>query len=200
MMFNFLKKFGILSLFALMILSLQGCITTAVIGTAAVATKVATDPRTTGRQIDDETLEERISYRLNKDSQLREEARINVVVYDAKALLIGQVSNEAAKQTAQNITAGVEGLSEIYNEIRIGKNIGVAQITKDSWITTKIKSLLFFDSVVKATDVKVITENGEVFLMGKLTSSQANIAANVAANQRSSGVKKVVKVITYRDN
>ncbi|MFK5131398.1 BON domain-containing protein, partial [Glaesserella parasuis] len=59
----------------------------------------------------------------------------------------------------------------------------------------KIKSKLFVNGSVKATDVKVITENGEVFLMGNLSSSQADAAANVARHV--DGVVKVVKVFTY---
>ncbi len=83
----------------------------------------------------------------------------------------------------------------VYNEIRIGEKIGVAQISEDSWITTKIKSKLLVNAEVKTTEVKVITENGEVFLMGNLSETQANAAAEVARNV--SGVKKVIKVITY---
>lgn len=190
------KKFGIIALTSTIFL-LQGCITTAVVGTAAVATKVATDPRTTGRQIDDETLEEKVAYNLNKDAQLQEEARINVVAYGGQVLLIGQVPNDSAKQAAKNVSGGVEGVSNVYNEIRVAPKITIGQISKDSWITTKVKSQLLLNAEVKATDVKVITENGEVFLMGNLSRSQADAAANVA--KYVDGVSKVVKVVTSNE-
>lgn len=194
-MLKLAKKISLAALFGLSLVGLQGCITTAVVTTAAVATKVATDPRTAGRQLDDETLEEKVAYHLNKDAQLQEEARINVVAYNGKVLLIGQAPNDIAKETAKSIAAGVEGVSEIYNEIRTGEKIGVLQITQDGWITTKIKSQLLINSQVKSTEVKVITENGEVFLMGNLSSVQGDAAADVARHVR--GVTKVVKVLTY---
>lgn len=194
-MSKMIKRIAQASLFAFVLASLQGCITTAVVGGAAVATKVATDPRSVGRQIDDETLEEKVAYNLNKDDQLKEEARINVVAYSGKVLLIGQAPNESSKEQAKNIAAGVDGVSMVYDEIRIGEKIGILQATQDSWITTKIKSQLLANSEVKATEVKVITENGEAFLMGNLSVEQANAAAEVARNV--SGVLKVVKVITY---
>lgn len=194
-MLTMIKRLTKASLFLSSIIILQGCVTAAVVGIAAVATKVATDPRTTGRQIDDETLEERVAYRLNQDTQLKEEARINVVSYNGKILLIGQSPSEMAKETAKNVAMGIEGVSDVYNEIRVGSKIGIAQITKDSWITTQIKSKLLVNSEVKTTDVKVITENGEAFLMGNLTQNQANAAAEVARNV--SGVTKVVKVFQY---
>lgn len=196
-MSKMLKQITKAGLCALVLISLQGCLTTAVVGGAAVATKVATDPRTVGRQIDDETLEEKVAYNLNKDDELKEDARINVVAYNGQVLLIGQAPNEFAKEQAKNITAGVDGVSMVYDEIRVGNKIGVIQISQDSWITTKIKSQLFANSSVKSTDVKVITENGEVFLMGNLTDTQANAAAEVA--RYVNGVRKVVKVINYAE-
>lgn len=192
---NGIKKITQLCLVGVSLLALQGCITTAVVTTAAVATKVATDPRTTGRQIDDETLEERVSYNLNKDSQLNQEARINIVAYNGDILLIGQVPSETARDTAKNLAMGVEGVNKVYNEIRVGEKIGVMQISKDSWITTQAKSKLLVSSEVKTTDVKVITENGEVFLMGKLTQAQANAASDAVRNI--SGVTKVITAFGY---
>ncbi|WP_315568884.1 division/outer membrane stress-associated lipid-binding lipoprotein [Haemophilus parahaemolyticus] len=189
------KKSLLTLLFGTALLSLQGCITTAVVTTAAVAGKVATDPRSTGTQVDDEILEEKVAQNLNNDAQLKTEARINVVVYNAKVLLIGQVPSYTAAETAKNIAAGVEGVKEVVNEIRTGEVISASQVAMDSWITTTIKSKLLLNGEVKTTEVKVITENGEVFLIGKLSHTQADAATEVARNVR--GVSKVVKVITY---
>ncbi|QIW15302.1 osmotically-inducible protein OsmY [Pasteurellaceae bacterium RH1A] len=179
----------------LSLVALQGCITTAVVTTAAVATKVATDPRSAGRQIDDETLEEKVSFNLGKDAELSQSGRINVVAYNGNVLLIGQVPSEGAKESARNIAAGVEGVNNVYNEIRIGQPIGFAQISKDSWITTQAKSKLLISSEVKTTDVKVITENGEVFLMGNVTRTAAEAASNNVRNI--SGVTRVITAFSY---
>ncbi len=177
------------------LLLLQGCITTAVVTTAAVAGKVATDPRSAGTQVDDEILEEKVAQNLNNDAQLKTETRINVVVYNGKVLLTGQAPNYTAAETAKNIAAGVEGVKEVVNEVRTGEVIRASQVAIDSWITTTIKSKLLLNGEVKTTEVKVITENGEVFLIGKLSHTQADAATEVARNVR--GVSKVVKVITY---
>lgn len=190
-----IKRIALIVFAGLSIISLQGCIAAAVVGGAAAATKIVTDPRSTGRQIDDEALEEKASYNLNKDAQLQQEARVNVVAYNGKLLLIGQVPNEMAKQTATNVAGGVDGVTQVYNEIRIGSKASVTQIAQDSWITSQVKSKLLWNSQVKSSDVKVITENGEVFLMGSLTHSQADAAAEVARHV--AGVNKVVKVIEY---
>lgn len=192
---NLVKKCLKVSLLILGFISLQGCIATAVVTSAAIATKVATDPRSTGTQIDDEILEEKVAYNINKDEQIKEEARINVVAYNGKVLLIGQAPSMDVVENAKNLAAGAEGVTEVYNEIRQGEKIGFAQITQDSWMTTQVKSKLLVNGKVKATEVKVVTENGEVFLMGKVSQSQADEAAEIARNI--SGVTKVVKVFSY---
>lgn len=175
---------------------LQGCVA-AVIGGGAVAAKVATDPRTTGSQIDDETLEFKVENAVEKDAQIKAEGRVNAVSYNGRVLLIGQVPNSDVKDTATALAKGVKGVNEVYNELTVGPKISFAQISKDSWITTQVKSKMFVDGRVKATDVKVISENGEVFLLGNVTQSQANAAADIAS--KISGVKKVIKVFKYLD-
>ena len=173
---------------------LPGCVA-AVLGGAAAGTKVATDPRTMGTQVDDETLEVKVENALEKDAQIKSEARVNAVSYSARVLLIGQVPSESTKETATSLAKGVEGVTDVYNELRVGPKITIGQISKDSWITTQIKSKMLVDDRVKTTDVKVITENGEVFLLGNVTQSQADAAAEIAS--KISGVQKVVKVFKY---
>ncbi|HHF5300211.1 TPA: division/outer membrane stress-associated lipid-binding lipoprotein [Haemophilus influenzae] len=175
---------------------LQGCVA-AVIGGGAVAAKVATDPRTTGTQIDDETLEFKVENAVEKDAQIKAEGRVNAVSYNGRVLLIGQVPNSDVKDTATALAKGVEGVNEVYNELTVSPKISFEQISKDSWLTTQVKSKMFVDGRVKATDVKVISENGEVFLLGNVTQSQANAAADIAS--KISGVKKVIKVFKYLD-
>ncbi len=79
-------------LFALLLsaLLLQGCVAAAVVGVAGVATKTTTDPRSVGTQVDDGTLEARVSNAISKDKQLKDEARIVATAYQGKVLLTGQ--------------------------------------------------------------------------------------------------------------
>lgn len=173
---------------------LQGCVA-ALVGGGAVATKVGTDPRTVGTQVDDETLEFKVENAIEKDAQIKSEGRVNAVSYSQRVLLIGQVPNYTAKDAATELAKGVEGVTDVYNELAIGQKIGIGQISKDSWITTQVKSKILLDDRVKATDVKVISENNVVYLLGTLTQAQADAAADVAS--KVSGVQKVVKVFKY---
>ena len=191
MRFSVFKKLTFICVISLL---LQGCVA-ALIGGGAIATKVGTDPRTAGTQIDDETLEFKVENAIEKDAQIKSEARINAVSYNGRVLLIGQVPSEGVKETATELAKGVEGVNDVYNELTVGQKLSIGQISKDSWITTQVTSKMVVDNRVKSTDVKVITENGQVFLLGSLTHSQADAAADIAS--RISGVQKVVKVFKY---
>ncbi|MDU2496187.1 MAG: BON domain-containing protein [Klebsiella grimontii] len=65
----------------------------------------------------------------------------------------------------------------------------------DTWITTKVRSQLLGTDQVKSSNVKVTTENGEVFLMGLVTDREGRAAADIAS--RVSGVSRVTTAFTY---
>lgn len=121
-------------------LLLQGCVAAAVVGTAAVGTKAATDPRTVGTQVDDSTLELRVNSALSKDEQIKKQARINVTAYQGKVLLTGQSPTPDLSARAKQIAMGVEGTTEVFNEVRQGQPIGLGTASSDTWITTKVRS------------------------------------------------------------
>ncbi|XTZ38930.1 division/outer membrane stress-associated lipid-binding lipoprotein [Salmonella enterica] len=175
-------------------LLLQGCVGAVVVGSAAVGTKAATDPRTVGTQVDDGTLELRVNSALSKDEQLKKEARINVTAYQGKVLLTGQSPTTELSSRAKQIAMGTDGAVEVFNEIRQGQPVGLGTASTDTWITTKVRSQLLGSDQVKSSNVKVTTENGEVFLMGLVTEREGQAAADIAS--RVSGVKHVTTAFT----
>ena len=64
-----------------------------------------------------------------------------------------------------------------------------------SRITTKTKSELIQTKYLHAAKIKVVTENGIVYLMGNTTRAQGALAADAA--RRVAGVQKVVKLFDY---
>lgn len=175
-------------------LLLQGCIGAVVVGSAAVATKTATDPRTVGTQVDDGTLEARVTNALSKDAQIKKETRIVATAYQGKVLLTGQSPSTELSERAKQIVVGVDGATEVYNEIRQGQPVTLGRASMDTWITTKIRSQLLTSDAVKSSNVKVTTENGEVFLLGLVTPAEGKAAAEVAS--KVSGVKHVTTAFT----
>ncbi|MFI8418629.1 division/outer membrane stress-associated lipid-binding lipoprotein [Serratia sp. NPDC078593] len=176
-------------------LLLQGCVPAVVVGSAAVATKTATDPRTIGTQVDDSTLEARVANALSKDQQLKKDARIVATAYQGKVLLTGQSPSTELASRAKQIALGVDGAAEVYSEIRQGTPVSLGTASMDTWITTKVRSQILTSDSVKSSNVKVTTENGEVFLLGLVTEKEGKSAAQIASHI--SGVKHVTTAFTY---
>lgn len=191
-----MKKSVLLSLVIVYTLSLQGCLAVAV-GTGALAAKAVSDPRTIGKQVDDTTLHSRIGIGLDNNRLAFVGARIVATVYQGRVLLIGQARSQSQIDKAHEIALSTVGVREVYNQIRLAPRIGAATLANDAWITAKVKSQLIANSDIKARNIKVVTENSEVFLMGILTRSEAKLAAHIAG--KVAGVPVVIKVFDYLD-
>jgi Predicted periplasmic or secreted lipoprotein len=191
-----MKKVALVVMLMSSAFMLQGCVA-AVIGVGAGATaKVATDPRTTGAQVDDTTLNSRINAKLKEYSTDFVGARISASTYNGNALLTGQANSQQSAK-AVDLTRKVEGVKKVFNQIRLGQPIGSGAITNDAWITTKVKSQLILNSQSKARNIKVVTENSEVFLIGIVTPLEGKLAADIAS--KVNGVRKVITLFTYTD-
>ncbi|SPY65649.1 division/outer membrane stress-associated lipid-binding lipoprotein [Providencia alcalifaciens] len=187
----------LLPIFAIMFSAvlLQGCIGAAVVGTAAVATKSATDPRSVGQQVDDGTLEARVSGQLNRNKDITNNSRIIATAYKGNVLLTGQSPDMSLADKAKQIASNVDGTEKVYNEVRQGQPVDLGTASKDTWLTTKVKSKILASDEVKSGSVKVITENGEVFLLGVLTQQEGAAAAKIASE--TDGVRRVTTAFTY---
>ncbi|WP_392566473.1 division/outer membrane stress-associated lipid-binding lipoprotein [Utexia brackfieldae] len=171
-------------------LLLQGCVAFALGTGAAVTAKTASDPRSLGSQVDDTTLDSRIGIALDNNRDYFKDARIVATAYNGVVLLTGQAQSQAQIDKAYSLASGVDGVMKVYNQIRLGPRIGGGTLTGDAWITTKVKSQLIGNSATKARNIKVVTENSEVFLMGLVTAQEAKAATQVAS--KVAGVKLVV--------
>ncbi|HPO20699.1 MAG TPA: BON domain-containing protein [Rubrivivax sp.] len=170
-------------------LLLSGC-EVLLLGGAVVGTGlVATDRRTTGTQLEDETIALKAQSRARTQAPL---GRIDVTSYNRVALITGEVPAEADKAAVEKVVAGVENVRGVVNELAVGENASLAQRSADSVITGKVKASFVDAKDLQANAFRVVTERGIVYLMGRVTEREANRAAEVARGV--AGVKRVVKV------
>jgi osmotically-inducible protein OsmY len=170
--------------------SLGGCGLAVVGGTAATTALVATDRRTAGEQVDDQTIELRVSSEMNR--AFGDRARVLGTAYAGRLLLLGDVPTEADRQKALSITRTIPKVRQVDDYLRVGALTPLSVRTNDTWITSKVKSELIATEDVPSRTIKVTTERGVVYLMGKVTDAEGRRAATVAAGV--AGVNKVVKL------
>lgn len=124
--------------------------------------------------------------------------RINVVTYKQVVLLTGQAPYASMRAIAEKIARQAPNVRKIYNEISIQSPISAMQVTKDTAITSNVRSHMLAKKNLDSGGIKIVTENGVVYLMGDVSHPQADLAVSVAREIR--GVQKVVKVFQYIDN
>ncbi|MDX2319504.1 MAG: BON domain-containing protein [Moritella sp.] len=147
--------------------------------------------------IDDETITLDITAGLNdSNKQLLLNNNLHILTNNSKVLLSGQVGTEAERQKIVTIAAETASVQQVYNQIRLGPPISFERASKDSWLTTKVKTSILNLKDVEPLKVKVITENAEVFLIGRVTKAQGDQLAEAA--RYVVGVDKVIKVFEYR--
>ncbi len=153
--------------------------------------------RTFGNYVDDERIETVVAVNIRKADPELKSAHINVVCFNGVVLIVGQVVSEDHRVMATSIANEVRGVRLVHNELTVSGNISTLAITNDAWLTTKIKSKFLGNGDIDSGRIKVVTENGIVYLMGLLTHAEAEMAIAVA--QETGGVQKIVRVFEYID-
>lgn len=123
------------------------------------------------------------------------EANINVTSFNGVVLLTGQVGNAELIPIATAAVEPLRNVERVHNELQVAAKTTVISRTNDSWITTKVKSALLADETAQASNIRVVTENDVVYLMGLVSRAEADAA--VAAVKEIQGVQKIVKVFDY---
>jgi osmotically-inducible protein OsmY len=177
--------------FILTLLILQGC-AGGLIVVAGTAVAVSSDERSFTTQISDDQLALAALDKITELGINQRDIRINLITNNSNLLIIGQVNNEAQKQMIGDKLKTLTKVKQVYNQLRISKPIGFTQQSKDSWITTKAKSQLTAHDEINPFKIKVITENGELFLIGRVNKATADSATNIC--RKISGVKRVNRV------
>jgi len=151
--------------------------------------------RTLGAIIDDEQLETVAQVNINKTDPALAQSHINTVAFNGIILLTGQVPTNQLRIKAGETAKKIHGVRQVFNEIQVQGTTSFLSRTNDSWLTTKVKSTLVSHKDVASGRIKVVTEDGVVYLLGLLSQMEADKAAQVVSNI--GGVQKVVKAVEY---
>jgi osmotically-inducible protein OsmY len=158
----------------------------AVVGTALSAT----DRRSTGTQVEDQSIELKASNRVG--ATVGDRGHVNVTSYNRTVLITGEVASEADRLAVEKAIGGIEHVRATVNELAVMGNSSLTARSNDAYLTSKVKAAFIDAKDLQVNTLKVVTERGTVYLMGRVTEREATRAADVARGQ--SGVGKVVKV------
>ena len=166
---------------------------------AVDAGPIEDDPgeRTTGARVEDEAIETKGKVNISAADERFDDAHFSVTSYNGYVLIAGQVPNQELKDKASDVVRKIRGVRRIYNELEIAGNTSGLVRSSDTWLTTKVKSTLLSADDIEGNRVKVVTENGVVYLMGLVSRAEAERIVEVARS--TGGVQKVVQIFELID-
>lgn len=175
---------------------LQGC-AVGVGATAATGAAVIYDRRATGTIVNDGIIEFKVLDAIRQDTELWNQVHVNATSYNEIVLLTGETPTEAYRTRTESLVQAIQNVRRVHNELAIAAPSSMLSRSSDTWVTGKVIANLLTEYQEEAARIKVVTENGSVYLMGLVSRAEAEAATNVA--RQVSGVQRVVKVFEYID-
>jgi len=161
------------------------------LGGAMVGTSlVVVDRRTSGTQVEDQTIELKSLTRIRET--IGDRGHVNATSYSRMVLLTGEVPSEGDKAAIEQNIARIENVRSIVNELAVMGSTSLTGRSNDTILTSKVKASYVDAKDLQANAIKVVTERGTVYLLGRVTEREADRAAEIARGV--SGVQKVVRV------
>lgn len=170
---------------------LAGC-APMLVGSAAVTTgAVLADRRTVGDQANDNVIETKAALLLAQATFTS--SHITVTAFEGRVLLSGEVGTEEDKEKAGEIVSSINGVATVYNELVVGQSAAFGTRMNDSVLASKVRATILDTKGVTINSIKLVAEQGTIYLMGTVTQKEADIITNVAS--RVNGVQKVISLL-----
>ena len=187
------RPLATLALCALVALSLQGCVGL-VVGGAVMGTLSATDRRTLGSQAEDTSIVIKGEGRANKITG--DLGRVAVTSFNRKVLLTGEVKDLQMKAEVEQQIKTIDNVQSIENDLAVAPVSSVGARSSDALITGKVRASFIDTKDLYVNAIKVHTDRGIVYLLGRVTQREGKLAAEVARNA-AGNIRKVVKLFEY---
>jgi len=171
---------------------LSGCAQLLISGATMGATSMVTDRRTSGMQVEDQTVEYKASSRVH--DAIGDRGRVTITSYNRVVLITGEVPVEADRAAVEQAVARVEGVRSTINELAVMPASAVSTRMNDLLLVGKIKATYVDAKDLQVNAFKVVVDRGTAYLMGRVTEREAARATDLA--RRISGVRRVVRVFS----
>jgi osmotically-inducible protein OsmY len=175
--------------------SLQGCAPVVAVGIGTAGVLMVQDRRTNEALIDDQQIEASASERIDK--QIKSVMHANVTSFNRNVLISGEAPDESTRNEIGKIVSGIEKVRKVNNELAVSPSSSLVSRSNDSLITSDVKLRYLNNKRFNPEHIKVITENGTVFLMGIVNHAEADAATEITRTTQ--GVKQVVRMFEYLD-
>ena len=187
--------FNRIAMTLLCVASLSGCASFISNGTGSAPVGTESGARSLGQVFIDSSIERTAKINLYKLDSRFKQSRVNIESFHGNVLLTGQVPDAHLKQLAEDNLRAMTDVKTVHNYITVGNQIGYNRIMQDTTVTANTRGLIMKAVVVSDSKVRIHTEDGILYVMGRLNQAEIN-----DLNQVLQQVGNVTKIITLIDN
>ena len=124
------------------------------------------------------------------EQNLQQNSRMSIDSFYSEVLLSGEVPTEAIKAQVEQVISSMPDVRHVYNELSVGVSRGYSSTVQDNYINSKLLAKAVADSNIKSSQIKTVTNNGIVYVMGRMTPTQQSLVIDVAND--TAGVTELV--------
>lgn len=180
-------------------LSLNGCIAgVAAAGAVAAGGTVMYDHRSVSTMYTDRKIDHLAYGKVAETPDLAKQTHLNFASINRVLLMVGQAPSAQLREQAYKAMASIPDVRHVYNQVTIAGPTSAMTRSSDTWITTKVKAELLTVKGLHSSQIKVLTEDGVVYMMGVVDKQWVHAATESA--RRVSGVRKVVELFEQPAN
>ncbi|WP_151814967.1 BON domain-containing protein [Acinetobacter soli] len=184
-----------ISILMLCVASLSGCASFISGGTGSAPVGTESGARSLGQVFIDSSIKRTATINLYMLDPRFKQSRVNIESFHSNVLLTGQVPDESLRQLAEDNVKAMSDVKTVHNYITVGPQIGYSTIMQDTAVTANTRGLLVRAPVVSDSKVLVQTEDGVLYVMGRLNTAEINDLNDVLQK-----VGNVTKIVTLIDN
>ena len=176
-----------------------GCTTNYLTNSTEGTYGVPMTERTIPQRLLDRSIEHTVKinvYGLKED--LQQTSRMGIDSFNSEVLLTGEVPTEAIKLEVEKVVSSMPDVRHVYNELNVSASKGYSSTVHDGYITSKLLAKVAASDGVKASQIKAVTNDGVVYIMGRMTPTQQSHLIDIANS--TVGVTELVLLTTVVDD
>lgn len=176
-----------------------GCTTNYLTNSTEGTYGVPMTERTIPQRLLDRSIEHTVKinvYGLKED--LQQTSRMGIDSFNSEVLLTGEVPTEAIKAEVEKVVSSMPDVRHVYNELNVSASKGYSSTVHDGYITSKLLAKVATSDGIKASQIKAVTNDGVVYIMGRMTPTQQSHLIDIANS--TVGVTELVLLTTVVDD
>ena len=158
-----------------------GCATNYLTNSTEGTYGVPVTERTIPQRLLDRSIEHTVKVNIyGLQENLQQNSRISINSFYSEVLLTGEIPTEEMKVQIEKVISSMPDVRRVYNELNVSVTKGYSSTVHDGYISSKLLAKVTASNAIKTSQIKVVTNDGVVYVMGRMTPAQQSLVIELA--------------------